>query len=186
MKGFVIEVSCEQQLPAIHQARSTVPKTDSRVPSVVIVGACWILPLASSADRLNKVIAFLLGCAFVSLFFVPRLGIIEVDPQARLMTFREGFTARSFHLWKRREVRQISLPPGSIVVIGEWLDASSFAALGVKRKTVNGDVDVLLQQRFAFNGPTARRMAKTLRDIEGLKIQTVRLDSRFEQVEWLP
>jgi hypothetical protein len=45
---------------------------------------------------------------------------------------------------------------------------------------------VLLQQRFAFNGETARRMAKTLRDIEGLKIETVRLNSRFEQIEWHP
>jgi uncharacterized membrane protein (Fun14 family) len=162
------------------------PRPIAGLLSIVIIGVCWILPLASSADRLNKVIAFLLGCAFVSLFFIPRLGVIEVDPQARLMTFREGLTARSFHLWRRQEVRQISLPPGSTVVIGEWLDASSFAALGIKRKTVKGDVDVLLQQRFAFNGPTARRMAKTLRDIEGLKIQTVRLDSRFEQVEWQP
>jgi uncharacterized membrane protein (Fun14 family) len=162
------------------------PRPIAGLLPVVIIGACWILPLASSADRLNKAIAFLLGCAFVSLFFIPRLGVIEVDPQARLMTFREGLTARSFHLWRRQEVRQISLLPGSTVVIGEWLDASSFATLGVKRKTVKGNVDVLLQQRFAFNGETARRMAKTLRDVEGLKIETVRLNSRFEQVEWQP
>jgi uncharacterized membrane protein (Fun14 family) len=162
------------------------PRPIAGLLSVVIVGVCWILPLASSADSTEQAMAFLLGCAFLSLFFVPRLGVIEIDPQARVMTFREGFTARSFHLWRRREVRQVSLPTGSTVVIGEWLDASSFAALGVKRKTVNGDVVVLLQQRFAFNGPTARFMAKTLRDIEGIKIQTVRLDNRLSKLNGSP
>jgi hypothetical protein len=29
-------------------------------------------------------------------------------------------------------------------------------------------------------------MAKTPREIEGLKIETVRLNSRFERVEWRP
>lgn len=154
--------------------------------AIPLLSVCWLLPLESTADQGSKLLAFLLGCGFLALLFLPKLGTIKINPNARKMTFRESSVAGALHFWKWREVREVSLPKGSKVVIGQWLDKNAFATLGIKRVTASGETDVLLEQRFAFGGATAFLISNTLKTLGGIDVETIRLNQEFKQVEWQP
>ena len=154
--------------------------------AIPLLSVCWLLPLESAADQGSKLLAFLLGFGFLALLFLPKLGTIEINPNARKMTFRESSVAGALHFWKWREVREVSLPQGSKVVIGQWLDKNAFTTLGIKRVTASGETEVLLEQRFAFGRATAFLISNALKTLDGIDVETIRLNQEFKQVEWQP
>jgi hypothetical protein len=58
--------------------------------------------------------------------------------------------------------------------------------MGIKRLTASGETGLLVEQRFAFNGATAILLADALRRVDGVSVETVRLNDQFQQVEWQP
>jgi hypothetical protein len=132
-------------------------------------------------SREGKLLGFLLGCAFLCMFFLPRIGTLEIDATSRAMTFREGVT-----FWRRRKVKRLGLPPGSRVVIGSWMDKEGFVTYSVKRWCADGKCEALLEQRNPFDAPAVSLIAAALHRFDGVEVRTVRLNAEFQQVDWEP
>lgn len=162
------------------------PRLLAVVAAVPLVIACWFMPLAFTSDPTNGLLAFLLGCAFLALLFLPRLGMIEVDAKERRITFHESTAAGLLHIWRWRELRRLSLPPHCKVVVGEWLDENAFPTSGVKRVSPEGQSDVLIEQKFVLDSSIALRIVTPLRSIGEVEVETVRLNEEFQQIAWKP
>lgn len=155
--------------------------------SIPIALVFWILPLVQSAlSRTVKAHAFVLGCSLLCIIFLPRKGTLEIDVFHRITRFQEGVASSLFHFWRKREVNQLSLPPNSKIVIGEWLNELAFPTLGIKRVAADDETEILFERRFAFDQAIASHIITELQGIGDIEVEAIRLNASFQQIKWSP
>ena len=96
------------------------------------------------------------------------------------------FLPASFHFWRKREVNQLSLPPNSKIVIGEWLNELAFPTLGIKRVAADDETEILFERRFAFDQAIASHIITELQGIGDIEVEAIRLNASFQQIKWSP
>jgi uncharacterized membrane protein (Fun14 family) len=162
------------------------PRFAAVLIGVLMVMVAWVLPFALAAERAGRIEAFCFGLLVLTVLFVPRYGTVTVNPDERFLTFRESVAAAFLHPWRGRELRKVSLPEGSTILIGWWLAENAFATGGIKRIAADGDSTLLFENKFGFDGAIASRLASAVRSVAGINVRTVRLGAAFEVVDWSP
>jgi hypothetical protein len=160
------------------------PRIVAAYVAIPIVVICGVLPLRAPIEPITKVGAFGLGFVLLFVLFGPRLGIVEVDVVGRMLTFRESLFARTLHPWRPRKVKKLPLPNPCKVRIGFWLDRNCFGTMGIKRcAATDGETATLVEQRF-FSPATAATLASAIMKIDGVVVETVQLDAKFQEIPW--